>query len=243
MIPHQGLYPLSVTFDIVGRAGQFTDSTAANYAIRTTGSLYKFILNEASKRAPVFLKGELTTMYEGVTPKHINFDIIFRADNDLPPSVIIDKVKILQSFCYPRSLIGLNPPLCNLEVLNLYSLEVYVEHVNVTWHNEWAIRRDSPDADHGLPMGCDINVSCLMHQQPTREEMLAGAGFKSEGFIGKGYSGTFQDGTMTVTHENQAVQEIINRDRTYAAQDKLYLQQVREYQNAVRGQQSAAQQR
>lgn len=221
MLASQGVQPLSVEFDVVGREGQFTDSTVANYATRGNASLYRFLLNEASKRIPIFLKGELTTKYEGVTPKHVSFDIIFRADVDLKPNEIIEKVKVLQSMCYPRAFIGLNPPLCILHILNLYSLEVYVEQVNVTWHNQWNLQKGS-QKDYGLPMGCDINMSVLMHQYPTREEILAGAGFDSTQFMGRGYSGTFQDGQLTLTHSNPAVQKILDRDRAYAEATKAY---------------------
>ena len=128
MLAHQGIYPLSVAFNIVAREGQFSDTTIANYALRGNGALAKFLLNEASKHVPVFLKGEITTQYEGTSPKSVNFDIIYRADLDLTPRQIINNVQVLQSMCYPRAFIGLNPPLCLLQILK----KRYLEYLKIT---------------------------------------------------------------------------------------------------------------
>ena len=202
-----GIPKTVVNFDVVAREGQFTDTTIANYNFRGQGSsLGRYLLNETSKRLPNFLKGELTTQFDGITPKTLNFDIIYRADTDFQPAAIIGEVKKLQSLCYPRFAVGANPPLCILHVLNLYSLECFVQQVIVNWHNTWdAHREDSRDdindgiveqrlAASGLPMGCDISMSVLMHQYPTRDEILQGAGFDSTRFTGNGYSGTFESG-------------------------------------------------
>ena len=216
MIEHQGSIPLSVSFDVVAREGEFTDTTIAGYASRGEGSsLTKFLLNEGSKRLPAFFKGELTTQFTGISPKPLHFEIIFRADFDLPPSAIIDRVKVLQSLCYPRSFIGLNPPLCTLHVLNLYSLEVYVEQVLVSWHSQWNLNPNSSPRDYGLPMGCNISMAVRMHQYPTREEILCGAGFDSSKFTGMGYSGTRENGKLTLTHDNECVQDLISRNAQY----------------------------
>ena len=75
MLEHQGVAPLSVQFDIVAREGQFSDTTIANYSPRAQGVLGKFLLNEVSRNVPVFMKGEITTQYEGTSPKSISFDI------------------------------------------------------------------------------------------------------------------------------------------------------------------------
>jgi len=175
--------PVRVEFDVVAREGQFSDTTIANYSAVADSTLHKFLLNEASKRAPNFLKGELTTKFNGIQPKSISFDIIYRADLDLSVEEIRQRIQKLQSLCYPRFLVGRNPPLCMLHVLRLYSLEVYVQQVLVNWHNIW-------DIDQGLPMGADISMSCWMHQYPNREEILRGAGFDSTIFRNKGYSAT-----------------------------------------------------
>lgn len=190
-----------VEFDIVAREGQFTDTTIANYNFRGQGSsIGRYLLNESSKRLPNFFKGELTTQFDGITPKTLNFDIIFRVDTgprnegeslasagDFSHLDMMDKIVALQSLCYPRFAIGANPPLCNLFIAGLYSLEVFVQQVLVSWHNTW-------DMDVGLPNGADISVSVLMHQYPTRDEILRGAGFNSLPFTGNGYSGTFKSG-------------------------------------------------
>jgi len=185
-----------VEFDIVSREGQFTDTTIANYNFRGQGSsIGRYLLNEGAKRINTFFKGELTTQFDGITPKTLNFDIIYRVDDDFRSAIMLYNIKKLQSLCYPRSSIGLNPPLCNLFIANLYSLEVYVQQVLVSWHNQW-------DLNSGVPMGCDISMSVLMHQYPTREEILAGAGFNSLPFTGTGYSGTPDSGISTL---NQAL--------------------------------------
>lgn len=215
MLAEQGVAPLTVDFDIVGREGQFTDATIANYELKGNSTLEKFVRNDVSKALPTFWKGELTTKYSGVVPKTLHFDIIYRADLDLPPHEIIDKVTILQSMCYPRSRIGLNPPLCILHILNLYSLEVYVQEVLVTWHNQWAIRQSGKAEDHGLPMGCDISVSCFMHQYPTRDEILAGAGFDSTRFLGSGFSGSLKENPLTLRHDFPSLERIYARDKSY----------------------------
>jgi hypothetical protein len=187
-LEHVGGIRTVVTFDVVARDGAFTDTTIANYSFRGQGSsIARYLLNEGAKRTPNFLKGELTTQFDGITPKTLSFDIIMRSDLDLPPREILQKVSELQSLCYPRWHVGLNPPLCLLHILNLYSLEVYVQQVLVNWHNQW-------DVEAGLPMGCDISLSVMMHQYPTREEVLCGASFDSRPFMGKGYSGTFTSG-------------------------------------------------
>ena len=87
----------------------------------------------------------------------------------------------------------------------------------MTWHNQWAIAPSLSDDDYGLPMGCDISMSCLMHQYPTRDEILCGAGFDSSKFLTKGYSGTFQAGDFDVllSHENECVQGLIEANRAY----------------------------
>jgi hypothetical protein len=189
-----GIQKTVVEFDIVSREGQFTDTTIANYNFRGQGSsIGRYLLNEASKNINTFFKGELTTQFDGITPKTLNFDIIYRVDLDFSAFSMLANIRKLQSLCYPRSSIGLNPPLCNLFVANLYSLEVYVQQVLVSWHNQW-------DFFSGLPMGCDISMSVLMHQYPTREEILAGAGFDSLPFIGKGYSGTPDSGVPSQQH-------------------------------------------
>jgi hypothetical protein len=190
-----------VEFDIVAREGQFTDTTIANYNFRGQGSsIGRYLLNEGSKRLPNFFKGELTTQFDGITPKTLNFDIIFRvdkgprnegaglaADGDFSHKAMMKKIIALQSLCYPRFAIGANPPLCNLFIAGLYSLEVFVQQVLVSWHNTW-------DLEAGLPNGCDISMAVLMHQYPTRDEILKGAGFNSLPFTGNGYSGTFESG-------------------------------------------------
>mgnify|MGYP007059525638 FL=1 len=53
-------------------------------------------------------------------------------------------------------------------------------------------------------MGCDISMSVLMHQYPTRDEVLNGAGFDSRPFTGNGYSGTFKSG---IPHHESIVAE------------------------------------
>ncbi len=217
MLEHQGAYPLGVEFHVVSREGAFSDTTIANYSARGNSSIAKYLLQDVSRAGPVFLKGELTTQYEGVTPKTLAFDIIYRADYDLKPSEIRKRVIILQSMCYPKYRIGFNPPLCMLHVQNLYSLEVYVQQVLVNWHNQWCLHVDQSEEDYGLPMGCDIAMTVMMHQYPTREEILCGAGFSSEGFTGKGYSADGTDGTTTLTREDKCVQELIERDKAYVA--------------------------
>lgn len=232
MLHHQGVYPLSVTFNVVAREGQFSDTTIANYSPRGNSALAKFLLNEGSKHVPVFLKGELTTQYEGTTPKSINFDIQYRADWDLSPRKIIDNVQVLQSMCYPRAFIGLNPPLCLLQILNLYALEVYVQQVIVNWHNQWYLYDDPSreNSNHGLPMGCDISVTCLLHQTPTREEVLAGATFDSRPFNGKGYTlSPGEKGGLVLDHANPRVQEILQRDRNYVDQTASAAAQRKEF--------------
>lgn len=215
MLEFQGNQPLTVDFDPVMKGGDFSDTTFAGYAQHADKSLTKFLRNDFAKRIPVFFKGELTHKYEGVSPKKIQFDIIYRADFDLPPEIIKDRVMTLQSMCYPRSAVGLNPPLCMLYILNLYALEVYVEQVVVNWHNTWATQPYLSENSYGLPMGCDISVTCLMHQYPTRDEILCGAGFDSTNFLTKGYSGNFQDVFPTLTHENDCVQRLLNQDHAY----------------------------
>ena len=208
-----------VHFDVVAREGQSTDTTIANYNFRGQGSsLGRYLLNETAKRLPNFLKGELTTQFDGITPKTLNFDIIFRADADFLPGQIINEVKKLQSLCYPRFAVGANPPLCMLHVLNLYSLECFVQQVIVNWHNTWDTQaafapsnsvistfNQNMDETDGLPMGCDISMSVLMHQYPTREEILQGAGFDSRPFAGNGYSGTFKSGVPQQANVNEAI--------------------------------------
>lgn len=188
-----GIPKTVVEFDIVSREGQFTDTTIANYNFRGQGSsIGRYLLNEGAKRINTFFKGELTTQFDGITPKTLNFDIIYRVDEDFHPFTMLYNIQKLQSLCYPRSSIGLNPPLCNMFIANLYSLEVFVQQVLVSWHNQW-------DMIRGVPMGCDISMSVLMHQYPTREEILAGAGFNSLPFTGKGYSGTPESGVPSQT--------------------------------------------
>ncbi len=216
MLEQQGSLPLSVSFDIVGHQGQFTDTTVANYASRGSGVLGRYGWDRLSKASALrFFKGELTTKYDGVSPKRISFDIIYRADVDLPPDSIRKNVIILQSMCYPRLSIALNPPLCTLHILNLYSLEVYVEQVLVTWHNQWTVNQKLPLRDQGLPMGCDIAVTCLMHQYPTRDEILCGAGFDSTKFMGTGYSGTLQESATTLTHDHKCIEDLTTKNNEY----------------------------
>lgn len=218
MLEHQGSVPLAVDFDVVARPGSFTDSTIANYSPRGSSSIMKFLLNEFSRKvSPTYFKGELTTKYDGVTPKQLNFDIILIADYDQPPTSIISKVQTLQSMCYPRNRVGLNPPLCLLHILHLYSLEVYVEQVNVTWHNTWNLRGSAADPDYGLPMGCDINMSVRMHQYPTREEILCGAGFDSTRFYTGGYSATLQQSNSTLSRGDKCIEDIIKKNAAYNA--------------------------
>lgn len=191
--------PTVVEFDIVSREGQFTDTTIANYNFRGQGSsIGRYLLNEGSKFLNNYFKGELTTQFDGITPKTLSFDIIYRIDNDFPAILMLDNIKKLQSLCYPRNSIGLNPPLCNLYVANLYALEVYVQQVLVSWHNQW-------DFTSGIPMGCDISMSVLMHQYPTREEILQGAGFNSGPFLGRGYSGTPDSGVPKLANVVEAL--------------------------------------
>lgn len=186
-----GIVKTVVEFDIVSREGQFTDTTIANYNFRGQGSsIGRYLVNETAKRLPNFFKGELTTQFDGITPKTLSFDIIYRVDNDFSPHDMLWNIRKLQSLCYPRIAIGLNPPLCNLFIAGLYSLEVYVQQVLVSWHSQW-------EFNSGIPMGCDISVSVLMHQYPTREQILAGAGFDSINFTGNGYSGTPDSGVPT----------------------------------------------
>ena len=210
-----GIAKTVVTFDVVAREGQFTDTTIANYQFRGQGaSIARYLLNEAGKRTPNFLKGELTTQFDGITPKTLNFDIIFRADSDFPPDKMIEKIKQLQSLCYPRFAVGANPPLCILHILKLYSLECFVQQVLVSWHNTWHL-------ESGLPMGCDISMSVLMHQYPTREEILCGAGFDSTPFLGTGYSGTFQSGVPSTEAVNECVERQRQLNRIVASGGRL----------------------
>ena len=218
MLEFQGNVPLTVDFDPVMKGGDFSDTTFAGYSQHSESSLFKFLRNDFAKRIPVFFKGELTTAYTGVSPKKIQFDIIYRADYDLPPEEIKNRVMTLQSMCYPRQAVGLNPPLCMLYILNLYALEVYVEQVIVNWHNSWALQPYLTPESYGLPMGCDISVTCLMHQYPTRDEILCGAGFNSTNFITKGYSGNFEEIFPTLTHDNDCVQKLLNADHGYRQQ-------------------------
>ena len=206
-----GIKKTVVNFDIVARDGQFTDTTIANYNFRGQGSsLGRYLLNEGAKRLPNFFKGELTTQFDGITPKTLSFDIIYRVDSqraggDFGSGDMIGNIRKLQSLCYPRFAIGANPPLCILYVANLYSLEVFVQQVLVSWHNTW-------DMLTGHPMGCDVNVSVLMHQYPTREEILAGAGFDSLPFTGKGYSGTPESGIATSEFGDPELDALIDPD-------------------------------
>jgi len=216
MLEQQGSLPLSVEFDIVGHAGQFTDTTVANYAHRGNSVLGKYFWDRLSRVSNFrSFKGELSTAYEGVSPKHISFDIIYRADADLPPSSIRKRVTILQSMCYPRIRVGFNPPLCTLHILNLYSLEVYVQQVLVTWHNQWTVDRKLPIADQGLPMGCDISVTCLMHQYPTRDEILCGAGFDSTKFMGTGYSTALKESATVLSLDHTCIADLTVENNKY----------------------------
>lgn len=234
MIENQGNIPLTVDFDPVMKGGDFSDTTFANYSQRSEGTLGKFLRNDFSKRIPVFFKGELTTAYTGISPKKIQFDIIYRADFDLPPREIRDRVMVLQSMCYPRNAIGLNPPLCMLYILNLYALEVYVEQVIVNWHNTWALQTYLTEKDYGLPMGCDVSVTCLMHQYPTRDEILCGAGFDSTKFLTKGYSGNFENFGLNLTHEDECVQDLINKRRAYNQKQEALANQQKLINDAKR---------
>jgi hypothetical protein len=179
--------PVVVYFDVVARAGAFADTTIANYSMwGGTGSLRRYVNRRFSEglgriEETAFLKGELTTKFESVSPKTIDFEIIYHADEDFSPAAIRLQVQKLQSLCYPRIAVGFNPPLCRLIILGLYNLEVYVQQVSVNWHDTWELCS-------GLPMGCNIQVSCLQHQYPLREEVIRGAGFRSDD-VG-GYTGT-----------------------------------------------------
>lgn len=178
----QGTPPVEITFDVVAREGAFTDTTTANYSLHgQNATLNRWLRSELSKHSPNFIKGELTTRFESVSPKNLSFEIILREDANLPAALIIVKVSQLQSLCYPRFVIGGNPPLCRLIVLNLYDLECYVQQVAVTWHSTW-------DIEAGLPFGCNIELQVMMHQYPTREEVLRGGSFRTQAL--QGYAGT-----------------------------------------------------
>jgi hypothetical protein len=75
-------------------------------------------------------------------------------------------------------------------------------------------------------MGCDISMSVLMHQYPTREEILCGAGFDSTPFLGSGYSGTFKSGVPSAEQVNECVERYrqINKAATAAEVDRLRAQ-------------------
>jgi hypothetical protein len=181
--------PILFRFDIIAREGSLTDTTIANYSLRgLNSSVLRTLLTQGDARLPEsgkFLKGELTTRFESVTPKTLNLDVILRADRDQLPGQIKKKIAELQSLCYPRVAAIFNPPLCTLQIANLYNLEGYVTQVLVNWHNTWHMRS-------GMPMGADINLGFLMHQYPTMEEVRAGAGFDSGLIAGTGFSGTPQ---------------------------------------------------
>lgn len=171
-----------IKFQVVAREAAFTDTTIANYNIIGQGSSFaRYRRNLVAKGLPQ-VRGELTTQFESVTPKTLSFDMIFRADINYPPETIKGEIIKLQSLCYPRAAILLNPPLCRLTVLDLYSLECYVTQVLVTWTNYWNL-----GSGPNLPMGADVNMQVLMHQYPTREDVLAGATFFTSS--GSGYAG------------------------------------------------------
>lgn len=177
-----------IKFQVVAREAAFTDTTIANYNIIGQNSSYRrFLRNDLARRAPLG-RGELTAQFESVTPKTLSFDMILRADKNYTPRDIKNEIIKLQSLCYPRIAVLFNPPLCRLTVLDLYSLECYVTQILVTWTNYWHL---TDEAGFNLPMGADVNLSVLMHQYPTREAVLKGATFHTQG--GTGYAGVVAD--------------------------------------------------
>ena len=184
----------TIKFQVVAREAAFTDTTIANYQLLgQDASWNRYARNEGARRFPAG-RGELTTKFESIAPKTLSFDIIFRADATFSPNAIKKEIIKLQSLCYPRRAVLLNPPLCRLTVLDLYSLECYVSQVLVTWTNYWHLPKTSGINSEGLdlPMGADINMSVLMHQYPTREDVLAGSTFHTES--GTGYAGIAGEG-------------------------------------------------
>ena len=172
------------------------DETTANYDIRgAQGTFNRWLLTNIAKHAaPTAIRGEFTTRFNYVAPKTLSFDMILRADTSstttqagFDTKLMKQKVSELQSLCYPRAVKGLNPPLCRLIILGLYSLECYVMQVSVTWHNQWELAS-------GIPMGCDIAMQVLMHQYPIREEVQRGAGFDTSLI---GYGGSPADAGLT----------------------------------------------
>lgn len=182
----------TVKFQVIAREAAFTDTTIANYQILgQDASWNRYARNEGARRYPPG-RGELTTRLDSVTPKTLAFDIIFRADATLSPNDIKKEIMKLQSLCYPRFEVGLNPPLCRITVLDLYSLECYVTQVLVTWTNYWHLPKTSDQGGLDLPMGADISMGVLMHQYPTREAVLKGSTFHTKS--GTGYAGIAGEG-------------------------------------------------
>lgn len=202
----EGSRTVNLLFNVVARDGAFTDTTQANYTLRgQSSSILRTLATQADARigAGNRFKGELTTHFENVTPKTLNFEIIYRVDKDFTPQDMKENIQALQSLCYPRLVIAANPPLCCLEVLNLYSLEGYVTEVQINWMNTWEL-------NDGLPMGAYIHVGFLMHQYPTMEEVRMGASFDSS-LVGKGFSGTTDDVMNKLKQAQEDTSSFINK--------------------------------
>ena len=162
----QGGTPTTVTFNVIAREGGLVDHTRANYYVRDLeNSIRRWVRNSASQGTSGPFKGELTTGFHNVDPKHLSFELVLRADVDYTSAQIRDDIARLQSLCYPRFAYFGNPPLCILLVLNLYSLFCYVTEVSVIWMNLW-------DLKAGLPVGANVTMSVLMQQYPIREHIL-----------------------------------------------------------------------
>ena len=124
---------ISVTFNVVAREGAFTDTTQANYNIwGHNSSILRTVATQIDARAPSALRGELTSHFEYVSPKTLNFEIIFRVEKDYSATDMKRDIMSLQALCYPRLVVAANPPLCMLHVLDLDNLEGYVTEVQIS---------------------------------------------------------------------------------------------------------------
>lgn len=168
---------VNIPFLVAGE--DMTSTVQASYNSMGKGTLSKSIFEKISE-----LTGwtEFAERYTGITPKVISFPITWYAEatgkgtiRNPTLSRIEEYIRKLEALCYPRRVVGGNPPLVKLTIGGLYRcVEVLITNVSVVHAGIWKL-------DDGLPLLYKISISCQLFSYPTFERVVAGVLYEGDG--------------------------------------------------------------